>query len=193
MDVAAEVNLQSKFGKRGGLDASRPMGLLFIGCIDDLDVVRLVSGHHLISRYSIEDRVHNRPLDGRFFPASLGFLLREGDDLGGTDVDMEIASLNENTAPDNVSGFADPSERASTESEIHWRLTERTCALPAIDEMCGGSGTADEEDPDIFPVKFGPPAEIVERVFGVETEFSPKPVGDQSVESGTFVDFIEVG
>lgn len=37
------------------------------------------------------------------------------------------------------------------------------------------------------------PADVVEGVFGRVAEFAPEFVGDNAVEAGAFVDFVEVG
>jgi hypothetical protein len=48
-NVAAQGNMQTKLAHGGGLDAGGAVGLLFVGTIDDLNVVRLVAGHHLVA------------------------------------------------------------------------------------------------------------------------------------------------
>lgn len=110
LHVAAEVDFEAEFGEGGGLDAGGAVGLFLIRGVDDLNVIGLVAGHHLVAVHAIEDGVHDRPLNGGFVPASFGFLLRERDDFRGPDVNVELAPLDEDAAPDDVAGFADATE-----------------------------------------------------------------------------------
>src|SRR5258708_2284624 len=58
--------------------------------------------------------------------------------------------------------------------------------------MGGWGGAADEEDPDVVAIKVSAPAEVVERIFGGEAELAPETIGDEAVETGAFVDFVEM-
>ena len=76
-DIAAQVHFEAQLGQHGGFDAAGAVGLLGVGRIDDLDVVRLVARHHLVARDAVEHGVHDGPLRGGLAPAAFGLLLRQ--------------------------------------------------------------------------------------------------------------------
>jgi hypothetical protein len=63
--------------------------------------------------------------------------------------------------------------------------------------MGGGSGAGDEEDPDVVLGRaagvVGPPTKVVERVFDGLAEDGVDAGREDAVETGAFVDFVEVG
>ena len=149
--------------------------------------------------------MHDRPDRRGLVQAVLGFGFGQADGLGQADVHFQAADFDEDPAPDDVAGFADAGAGAAAEAEIHRRLTIAVRAGPFADEMFGRSAAADFEDPDVI-VDFGilaidvftgtgvmaTPAKIVQGVFRVESQLPPQFVGDQAVEAGAFVDFIEM-
>ena len=74
LHITAEMDFKTKFSEHCGFDAAGAVRLFLVGRIDDLDVVRFVPGHHLVTRNSFKTRVHDRPLRGGFLPAPLGLL-----------------------------------------------------------------------------------------------------------------------
>ena len=59
--------------------------------------------------------------------------------------------------------------------------------------MGGGDGAGDLEDPDEVVFILLAPADIVEGGGGVEVHGGPDAIGEDEVEAGAFVDFVEVG
>ena len=70
------MRFDTEFGKHCGFDAQGAPGLGPRWGIDDLDMIGLMSGHHLVPGNAIEHGMHDRPLRGRFAPAPLRFLRR---------------------------------------------------------------------------------------------------------------------
>src|SRR5690606_37682023 len=139
---------------------------------------------------------HDRPLHGGFLPAALGLLLRQLDDLGAAEVHLEFAVLDKHAAPDDFAFFGDAAEGAAAEAEIHAGLAQRVGAGPAADVVRGRGAAGDEEHPDVVvggaalvPIA---PAQVMERVFDGLAEGLVNAVGEEAVEAGAFVHFVEV-
>src|ERR1044071_856020 len=122
-DLAAEVDLESEFGEHGSFYTARAVGLFLVWGIDDLDVVGFVPRHHLIAADAFKNRVHDGPLRSGFAPAPLGFFLGKFDDLGDTQISMQPAIHDEDAAPNDMAGFRDAFERATTKPEIDRKST----------------------------------------------------------------------
>ncbi len=202
------MRFEAEFGEGGGFDAGGAVGLFFVGAIDDLNVVGFVAGHHLVASDAFEHGVHDGPLRCGFLPAAIGFGFGQFHDFGDADVGLEFAIHDENAAPDDVAGFADAFERATAEAEVHRGLSLGRSTFPAADEVGRRCSAADEQHPDVFrrgrrkSSRSGTltssatnkitPAEVVEGVFGGETELAPEFVGHEAVEAGAFIDFVEM-
>jgi len=140
--------------------------------------------------------MHDRPLGGGEAPAFLGLLARKLDNLGEAGVETETVLGDIDPAPDNPAGLADPLEGAAAQPEVHRRLPLAGCARPSADEMRGGGGAGNQEDPDISVERVvlvvASPSKIVKGVLGWKTEFAPDTMGHQAVQSGAFVHLVEV-
>ncbi len=197
--------MEAEFLHGGGFCGEAFEGGVFGGGVDDLDVVAFVFGHHLVAGDAGEDGVHDGPLAGGEIPAVLGFGLGELDGLADAGVEFKAAGFDEDAAPDDPSGLADAFHGASAEAEVHGRLAFGGDAGPAVDEVGGRDGAGDFEDPDVvvdgafavgvfsFAGVVAAPAEVVEGVVGRVAELFPELVGDEAVESGAFIDFVEMG
>ena len=148
--------------------------------------------------------MHDRPLRRGELPAILGLGLRQFDDLAEACVVAELAAVDEDTAPDDPARLADALDGTAAEAEVHGGLALARGSLKAADEVGGRCGAGDEEHPDVGVEGLGEilaagtrvvaaPPEIVKRVLGREAELAPEPVGDESVEAGALVHFVEVG
>ena len=140
--------------------------------------------------------MHDRPLRRGFAPAAFGFGPRQRDDLGAPDVHLELAAFDKNPAPHDLAGFGDPAQGAAAQLEIHRGLPERIRAGPAADVMVGRRAAGNQENPDVFTGRTGlipiAPAQIVERGGHGLAQRRVHAVGEESVEPGAFVDFVEM-
>ncbi len=106
------------------------------------------------------------------------------------------AALDVDPAPDDLARPADALEGRSAAREVHRRLPFTGGAGVAADEVRRRGGTRDLEDPDELVDAVVrdrcTPADVVQRVRGVDAEVGPDPVGDQRVDAGAFVDFVEM-
>ena len=136
--LAAEVNHHAKMfchrrlGEGGLICVSSRVG------ISHLDVVALVSRHHLIPANSVGDGMHNGPLRGCCFESSLRFRFRESHDTGAPDVHVEFVVGDKNSRPDNFSRLRNSLNCPSTVRKIHRWLTVTCRAAPAAKQMGGG-------------------------------------------------------
>src|ERR1700737_4539240 len=73
----ADANVHSKIAERRGLHCQRPVRCCCVGRICHLDVVRLVTRHHLIARDAVSDRMHDGPLRSGDAPSSFGLFAGE--------------------------------------------------------------------------------------------------------------------
>src|SRR5262245_47385665 len=96
------MNLDPEFGHCEGLNERGAAGLVFVGRVNDLDMIRLVPRHHLIAGDTVKHRMHDGPLPRRFAPAALGFLSGKLDDTCESNVAVQRAVHNENAAPNDV-------------------------------------------------------------------------------------------
>ena len=144
--------------------------------------------------------MHDRPLGRGQFPAIFGFGLWEFDDFADSDVESQLRSFYIYTGPHDPPRLGDSLDRSAAKPEIHWRLSFARCAAISTDEMCWRCCARDEEDPDIcvehsaarISAVVPSPAKVVQCVFWFPAKPLPEFICHQSVESRTFVDFIEV-
>ena len=138
----------------------------------------------------------DRPRVGGLAPAAFGLFGRQADYGAETEVGLEFAGFDEDAAPDDGAGFADAFERAAAEGEVHGGLPLAGGPGIATDEVVGGCGAGDLEEPDEF-VEAGAgevlaPADVVQRGGGVEAERGPDAIGDEAIDAGALVDLVEV-
>ena len=134
---AAEADGKAELGGESGLGVEGEIGFAGGVGVHDLDMVRLVAGHHLVAGHAVSDRMHDRPLDGGLLPAAFGFGGGERDDLGSAQIHLEATVLDEDAAPDNLARLRDAADRAAAEPEVHRGLSQRVGALVSADLMGG--------------------------------------------------------
>jgi hypothetical protein len=106
--------MQPKLVHRGGFDAGGTVGLFFVRGVNDLDVVGLMTRHHLIAGDAFEYGVHDGPLWCGFLPTTPGFGIGKFDDFSHANVAMQGVVFHKDATPDNVTGFADAFYRAAS-------------------------------------------------------------------------------
>src|SRR5688572_9954004 len=74
---AADVDADAELLRHRGFGEHRQIRRLLIVAVHNLDMIRLVLGHHLIAADAVGDAVHNRPLRRRAVPAPLRFFRSE--------------------------------------------------------------------------------------------------------------------
>src|SRR5688572_8858093 len=130
-------------------------------------------------------------------PTSLSLFFGKCNHSSHAEIAMKLSAHHKNPAPDNVSGFADALERATAKGEIHWGLTFAAGALVAAYEMRGGCSSRDQENPHIIIHAIASvmlaPAQVVEGILWRKSQFTPKLVGNESIQPGAFIDFVEMG
>src|SRR5258706_12117019 len=92
-DIAAEVRLNSQRLKHRGLGGQGLARKRLIRSVGDLNVVRTMTRHELISGDSWKDGVHHRPLWGRDLPAPLSLRTRQQDGLQKAQIHFESIRL----------------------------------------------------------------------------------------------------
>src|SRR5206468_225437 len=130
-----EVNAEAHLLEHRRLGPEGAVGLLGARSVGDLDVVRGMAGHHLVAADPVEDGMEDRPLWGGGFPPPLRLLAGEGHRAGAADVGMELASRDEDPAPDDLPCLRDALQRAAAEAEVHGRLPLARGAAVAVDEV----------------------------------------------------------
>ena len=70
-----------------------------------MDVIGFVAGHHLVARDAVQHRVYDGPLRSGFPPTALGFRFGQVDDCSHSQVAVQFAAHDKDTAPDYASGF----------------------------------------------------------------------------------------
>ena len=116
--------------------------------------------------------------------------------LRAAQVHVQRAARHVDARPDDFAGLGNAAQRAAAFREIHRRLAETFRACPAVDEMRRRRAAADLEHPDVILRRAGlipiAPAQIVQRVFRRLLERLVNALGEQAVESGALVHFVEV-
>src|SRR5690349_15794817 len=101
---------------------------------------------------------------------------------------MQFAIHDEDATPNNVARFGNAFDGAAAETEIHRRLAFTGSSFVTADEMRGRSGAGNQKHPNIIIHTIAAimlaPAQIVQGVFGRETELPPKFVREKPVEPG---------
>src|SRR5690242_18741688 len=172
----ADADVQSEFAKHGRLRRERAIGLFRTGRVCHLNVIGLVTRHHLIAADAIGDRVHDGPLRCRDLPAALGLLARQLANGGAAQIGLERAMIDEHPAPHDFARLADAFHYPSAKAEVHGRLTLAHDAGISIDEMPGRCGAADLEYPDELAVVILAVTKIVKRGFGIEPQLGPDAI-----------------
>ena len=194
---AAEIYFDAEGGGHRGFREQTFVGGLGVGGIDALDVIGLMLGHHLIARDAVGDGVHDGPLLGGGFPASVGFFAWKFDDFGAAQIHVQRTASHVDAGPDDFAGLGNAAHGGAAFREIHGRLTETFRAFPAVNEMRGRRAAADLEDPDVFLRRAGlipiAPTQIVQRVLDGLLERFVDALRHQAVETRAFVYFVEMG
>jgi len=192
----AEMNFQPKLGEHGGFDATGTVGLFLVGRVNNLDVVGLMSRHHLVARNALQDSVHDRPLGRGLTPPTLGLLGWELHHLGYAQITVKLSIHDKHPAPDDGPRSGNALNGAAAEPEVHGRLTLARRALPAADEMSWWGRARDEEDPDVIVYAVAlimlAPANIVQRILRGETQLAPKTIGNQAIQAGTLIHLVKM-
>ena len=177
--------------------AKRASCSLLVRRVDDLDVVALVARHHLIARDALQHGVHDRPLRRGELPALVGFRLAAASRLRPGRCRTSACPSSTKTRLQTIQpGLLMPLSVPPPRRKYigGWRSLRR--AFVAADEMRRRRGAGDEEHPDVviraLVLVVPAPAQIVQRVFRRKAEFAPELVGDEAIEAGAFVDFVEV-
>src|SRR5882724_8024477 len=195
-DLSAQMDLETEFGQHRGLDSTGAVGLLCIWGIDNRGGDGLMPRQHLVAGDASENRVHDWPLWSRFATAPFGFLLRQLHHLRDTQITMQPSVHDENAAPDDVAGFGNSFHRSSNKPKVHRRLPLTGSAAIAADKMCGWSSARDQEDPnviiDAIAAEMLAPTKIVQGVLRGEAQLAPEPIRYESIQTGTFIDFVEM-
>ena len=117
-------------------------------------------------------------------------------DAGAAQIHRERSVIHEDAAPHDFAGLADAFERAAPETKIHGRLALTHRAFVAVDEVLRRRGAGNFEHPDELALSVGlvflAVAHVVQGGFRVEAELPPDAIGDQRIETGAFVHFIEM-
>ena len=195
-----ECDVDAERPGRRGLRQRAAVGGRGVLRVGHLDVVGLVTRHHLVARDAIRHRVHDRPLRRGGIEAAPGFGCGQRHDLRAADVHPETlvppVAVDPDAAPDDLARPAHARQRAASEPEVHGRLPEALGPTPAADEVGGGRAAGNLEDPDplvggarLIPVS---PADVVQGVLGGLAEFLVHALRDQAVEARALVDFVEV-
>src|SRR5271169_3226203 len=87
----ADVHGDAHGGEHGGLRRQRAVGAGGVRSVCHLYVVRLVLGHHLVARDSVDYGVHDGPLRRGDAPSPVGLLARQLDYLGAPDIGPQLA------------------------------------------------------------------------------------------------------
>jgi hypothetical protein len=191
------VDLDAEGVEHGGFGVEGDVGAGGVWGICDVDMVGAVAAHELVAGDAVEDGMDDGPLVGGRTPAAFGFIRGKAHDGAETEVNLKCTGLYEHAAPDDLARLANAFERTSAEGEIHGRLALTMSAGVTSDEVVGGRGAGDLEEPDelvegVSTVVLAP-SNIVEGGRWIVAKSTPDKIGDESVDSGTFVDFIEVG
>ena len=169
--------------------------------------------HHLVAAHAFEHRVHDRPLRCGFAPAPVGFFLGQTHHPPGAEVAMQLPVHDKYPAPHDVARLGDPFHRAAAQAEVYRGLPFTGGAAVSANKMSRRRGAGNEEHPHIF-VQFVPqaalafsgrqarieprpdvpfaPTQIVQRVLRRKSQLAPEPVRHQAIQTGAFVDFIEM-
>src|SRR5215471_13013332 len=129
------MNFEPKFREHRGFDTASSMRLRPARSVNDVDVIRFVASHHLVSRNAIEHSVHDRPLRGGLLPAARGLFLGKFHRLADAKVAMKAAIHDKNPAPNDVPGLGDALDGATTEAEVHRRLALAHGTLKSADQV----------------------------------------------------------
>src|SRR5690349_25030239 len=81
-----------------------------------------MAAHHLVSRYSIKNSVHDGPLWSCNAPSAFGFFLGKCNCLRTPDIHFQLSMLDKNATPDNFARLAHAFQRSASETKIHGRL-----------------------------------------------------------------------
>ncbi len=148
--------------------------------------------HELITRDAAHDQVHQGPLRRREFPIFLRDCVRHANRFAQANVAVEFVVRDEHATPDNRAGLAQSLDCTSAERKIHRGLAFAGRAGVAADQVRGRHRARDFEHPDELIANLATPAHIVERRFRRKSENVPDAIGDERVETSTFVHFIEM-
>src|ERR1035438_10898158 len=113
-------------------------------------MVRLVPRHHLVTRYTVQHRVHHGPLPVGESPSALAFLNGEIDCSSPPYISLEPVVLDHDPAPDYLAWLGDALDSCAAKGKGHTRLarTDRT-AIPS-DQMFRGHRPRDFKCPHKF-------------------------------------------
>src|SRR5579863_6179892 len=91
--------------------------------------------HHLVTRDSVGDGVHDGPLRRSDPPSPLGFFLRQLDHFGPAQIGFERSVVYKDAAPNDLTRFAHSLDRPAAEPEIHRGLALADRAGIATNEV----------------------------------------------------------
>src|SRR5690606_36297258 len=107
-----------------GFNPCRPAAIVFSIDIYNLNVIRFMFSHHLISIHSVQHAMHNRPLLIRQVPSSLSFLLWKLHDTSCSDITPQLVLFYIHTAPYDISRPTYTAQSSSSLPKEHRRLTQ---------------------------------------------------------------------
>src|SRR4051812_20390138 len=106
LHIATNGNFEAHLAKRDSLRSQRQLRASGIGSISHLNVIGLVTSHHLVARDPGRDGVHDWPLRRCNTPAALGLLAGQLNRPRASQVGHERPIVYENAAPDHFTWLA---------------------------------------------------------------------------------------
>src|SRR5579862_5948541 len=191
--IAADTHFHPQVAERRGLHCHGLVGGCGAGRISHLDMVGFVTGHHLIARDAVSHGVHDGPLRSGDPPSAFRFFARQIAHAGASEIGFQTAAFHEDAAPNDLARFADAFHRPAAEPEVHGRLALTYLTGIPPDEVLGRRSAADLEHPHEFALVIFPVAHIVQRRFRIVAELGPDAIGEQRIQTGAFIHFIEMG
>src|ERR1035437_5142172 len=192
----AQIYVHAQLRKHRSLGRQRLVGHLRRWSIRHIHVVRLVPCHQLVLAHSMQNRVHNRPLSRRFFPATLCFRRWQTHHRPAAQVRMERSALNKYATPHDLARLADSLQRTASQGKIHGWLPLAGGACISTNKMIRRRRTGNLQQPykcvQTFALVMLSPANVVECSRRVKSKRFPAAIGNQRVGPGALVHFVEV-
>mmetsp|Transcript_29872 Transcript_29872/g.75171 ORF Transcript_29872/g.75171 Transcript_29872/m.75171 type:complete len:248 (+) Transcript_29872:822-1565(+) len=180
-----------------GFDTKGFVGILGGGRVHHLNVVGLVTGHHLVAADSMQNSAHDRPLRCGVQKTTFGLFSWQIDHRSTAQIYVQDTIHQEYSTPHDLSRFTDTFQRTTTQWKVHGGLALTTCPLVSILKVRWRSRTRDLKHPHklihaVVTLVLRAPANVMQSGGRIEAQLGPHAIGDQRVDGSTLIDFVEV-
>src|SRR5699024_8926124 len=131
-DVTRDVDLDTDAFEHGRLGHQRTAGALGVGCVDDVGVVVVVTGHELVTSDAVQYPVGDGPLRVRGLPAPTGLLFGQLDRRTTEDVRAQGPVVDVDTGEHQPTGLRHTVDGRTPRREEHRVLTPPLGLVPTV-------------------------------------------------------------